>query len=82
MLNNGLWEYIKWVILLEIGRFLRNKSALYRVAFFLFELKKGYCFYLYLNNETGSFVLRKCLGAKDLLKVAEQRKGKYKWGCL
>ena len=68
--------------MLKIGGFLCNMSALYRGAFFLFELKKGYCFCLYLNNETGSFVLRKCLGAKGLLKVVEQRKGKYKWRCL
>ena len=43
--------------MVEIGEFLRNKSALYREAFFLFELQKGYCFCLYLDNETGSFVL-------------------------
>ena len=56
MLNNGGGDVLKGLNLLEIGEFLRNKSALYR-AFFLFELQKGYCFCLYLDNETDSFVL-------------------------
>lgn len=43
--------------MVKIGEFLCNKSALYREAFFLFELQKGYCFCLYLDNETDSFVL-------------------------
>lgn len=45
------------LILLKIGGFLCNMSALYRGAFFIW-VKKGYCFCLYLNNETGGFVLK------------------------
>ena len=87
MLNNDGGDVLKGLNLLEIGEFLRNKSALYREAFFLFELQKGYCFCLYLNNETGGFVLRKCVqkgpeGARQRLRVVEQRKEKYKWRCL
>lgn len=43
MLKNGGRDVLKRVNRLEIGGFLRNKSALYREVF-LFELKKVIAF--------------------------------------
>ena len=40
MLNNGGGDVLKGLNLLEIGEFLRNKSALYREAFFYLSYKK------------------------------------------
>lgn len=34
-----------------------QQECLIQRGIFLFELQKGYCFCLYLNDETGSFVL-------------------------
>ena len=44
MLNNGGGDVLKGLNLLKIGEFLCNKSALYREAFFLFELKRVIAF--------------------------------------
>ena len=64
-----------------IGRFLCNKSALYREAFFLFELKRVIAFALIqITKRVVLFWENTCNGTRGyngLLKVVEQSEGKY-----